>query len=332
MTDTAYMTDLEMIESIPGPILTEASLSRVLRQVQSGEGFLILSAYRSDRDEDDRNANRRMNADLRAKMAQIIRSRGFGYSRVLGSWLETRTAKDGSKYQERVSEPSFFIVGISEREARELTEIAFRKPYDQEAVVFGIGGENVNLWNRDEPDAKLGPPTVSRLATLYTAVVSSSLWKKGDRGDKPPPTVQRFSFGEAHIEPVNMGTAYQSRMFLREVYERCAAEGTLLDATADTSQFGEGWQIMVPGDAVESVVREIQRFGFSMRREDDSSVNAESAVGVLSDRDPVGSVVRIVDSKGGKAGEVRFSLFSEGYLLTTTDRRLLERLEAILSR
>ena len=131
-------------DAIGEPVsVLEASLSRLLSGIRSGDGFVLLSASRAANWDDMarlgteealRVFNRRNNAKT-TEMSRALSSLGLPFSRVIGHYVENADDKDKSKHIP-VTERSFFVRGITADEARELAHIAL-KGFGQEGVLYG---------------------------------------------------------------------------------------------------------------------------------------------------------------------------------------------------
>ena len=130
---------VELYEKLSREQITEASLSRIFRHVDVGEGFAIISASRlgNTPQEDSKNYGR---------LRQDVRSGNFGYIQLVGGWVET--LPDGSK--EPVEQMSIFVPKMPAEEALKLGI-----KYGQEAVVHG-DSEGISLLWADGTVEKIG--------------------------------------------------------------------------------------------------------------------------------------------------------------------------------
>ena len=175
--------------------LSEASLSRVLRQVESGEGFVILSASRGERSKTD---NRQQNQQL----ASILLDRGHGFSRISGRFTETSTPEGSTKeVRKNVEEDSFFASDVSRAEAIAIAKLAYVK-FQQEQIVWGITQTEDNteeagiflLDGKTGKEIKIG--TKVRITTIGDALTQV---KRGKRN--PNVKNSRFTFEGLEYRP-----------------------------------------------------------------------------------------------------------------------------------
>lgn len=203
--ENAVMETLEeLYDNLTPDQITEASLSRVLRQAWDSN-FAVLSARRGEKTDAE-------NAVARKAMASDIRSTGHGYSRVVGRWTETDYETD-----EPVTkvEPSFFVTGVDGDDLNQLLRIA--QKYDQEAIIFGgtLSDGRTGVFELAVPSGKVNAQfgsktTVKAVADAFTAVVKGSQWGKADTGrasdvkglDKP-----KVVFEGLRYQPEGLATA-----------------------------------------------------------------------------------------------------------------------------
>lgn len=103
----------------------EASLGRIWQHVNNKDtAFAIITAFR---DEYTLSQNRRRNAQLK----NAIRSNGFGFVKIIGSWIENQ----GTENEIKVTEESFFITSENGSELKGFIKKMIKK-YDQDAAVF----------------------------------------------------------------------------------------------------------------------------------------------------------------------------------------------------
>lgn len=108
--------------------MNEAPLSRVWDHATNGNGLVLLSAFRP-------NTDRKTNVANNVRLASEIRSAGYGYFWVDGVWKDKKT---GIEYPE----DSILVVGDGD-DARLLRNAsAWRRAYDQDAVLVVLGSLN----------------------------------------------------------------------------------------------------------------------------------------------------------------------------------------------
>ena len=117
----------EWIEKYGADVLTERSMSRLLGQVESGESFALITAFRVG-------LTLKENVKLNEKLLQDIRSAGLGAARTQGTYDMTRT--DGTK--QRMYEESFFVYKMPKKTAIKLAD-----KYEQDSVLWGQKGIGV---------------------------------------------------------------------------------------------------------------------------------------------------------------------------------------------
>ena len=105
------------------------SLSRLFSQFQNAETpIIILTAFRSER---TLIANRNLNRQL----ANDLRALGWGYTPVLGGYLETIADESGQPKQVRVHEESFLVNAVYSKDLINKVT-ALLKKYEQEAALL----------------------------------------------------------------------------------------------------------------------------------------------------------------------------------------------------
>lgn len=136
--------------------VTEMSLNRVRKHLGSSDGFMMLSADRSERSPGD-------NAKHQAKLEAHLRSRGKGFVKVKGGYVEKTAEGDKPVY-----EHSYLVPNVSKDEAREFAKHAL-KHHNQEAVLHG-GKEGVHLmYGKDHRREKVGETfTTGHLHQYFT--------------------------------------------------------------------------------------------------------------------------------------------------------------------
>jgi hypothetical protein len=131
-------------ESIDWRILNEAGLSRIVKHL-ANRNVGIVSAFR-DASPETLAANRARNRELQT----LIRQAGFGYLRLVGSWIEN----EGTPEERRVIEESFFVIGSEDDDNGNLKGFLKKmmNKYSQDAVIFKPWNSSVaNLIFRDNP-------------------------------------------------------------------------------------------------------------------------------------------------------------------------------------
>ena len=141
------------------------SLSRVLQHTQESN-VGIITAYRG---EFDKKANEARNA----KLAQEIRSNGFGYFTVTGFYIENLGKEDETKVQEK----SFFITS-SPSDAGKLKKflVSMGKKYNQDSVFYKdvesaegtLIGTASGRWPGLGTEVNVGKFNAQRLGAFYT--------------------------------------------------------------------------------------------------------------------------------------------------------------------
>ena len=137
---------------------TLASLGRIYQHyLASGQkSYAILTSWRSDLAEP-------VNLENVERLKQMIRSAQLGFSKLLGKW---KNDKD-----EIVSEPSFFIPGISLELAKKIQE-----KFNQDAIVYA-GPETegkVFLYSRDGSTMDLGKFHPTRIGDIFSEIKGKS--------------------------------------------------------------------------------------------------------------------------------------------------------------
>lgn len=122
----------DAVSMLPPYVLTEMSLSRIVRHTQEGKGYVIMSADRSER-------SRGQNAGHRKQLTAHLRKQGYGYTHVRGGYIE-QTA-NGPK---PVYEHSIMVHNVSRKGAKKIAKYAYQH-HRQEAVLHVHPAKGANL-------------------------------------------------------------------------------------------------------------------------------------------------------------------------------------------
>ena len=133
--------------------LTEKSLGRLLKHVEPGESFALITGYRREHTLEE-------NEKFHNKLLHDIRSAQLGAARTQGTYY--MTMPDGTK--EQIFEQIWFVYKIPKETARKLA-----KKYGQGAVMWGQKGMGVFNILTDGTKTKVGTKlTLKVLADAYT--------------------------------------------------------------------------------------------------------------------------------------------------------------------
>ncbi len=109
--------------------LTESSLSRIWKHIESGQGFGVISPFRREFSAEQ---NDKRYIDLKSK----VRSRGYGFIELIGGFIE-----DGTHVRER----SLFIPSVNKND---LT--SWGQEFDQYSVIFKDDNEFVEIGTNND--------------------------------------------------------------------------------------------------------------------------------------------------------------------------------------
>ncbi|TXH18761.1 MAG: hypothetical protein E6R03_01655 [Hyphomicrobiaceae bacterium] len=177
MRSAAVHTELaNLLLRMDPKVVSEATLSRVLRHTQMGAGFAMLSADRSDRvvlkdpnnptqqeTEALRAANNIASTQLRTKLIDL----GYpGFIPVRGAFAETN--RDTGEVMV-VSEQSYFVPNVTWKDAEAIAELAFSEPFRQQAILWGSPQAGIYEVRSDGTRQKIGDElTPDSLSQAYT--------------------------------------------------------------------------------------------------------------------------------------------------------------------
>ena len=157
-------------EYINESMLTEASVKRLQKHLEMGEPVAIVSAYRSDYD-DNKMRNATMCNKKTNELRSIVLSNKFGFNRGVGGFVEH--LKDGST-REVKDERSTIIFAKPERE-QELKKlaIALGKRFEQESILF-VDAKGKACWidtkNSVGKETPLGAFHPERVGDYFTKI------------------------------------------------------------------------------------------------------------------------------------------------------------------
>lgn len=132
-------------ESADWRVLDEAGLSRFLTHLNT-RNVGVVTAFRGG--SENLASNRARNRELQS----LIRQEGFGYLRLIGSWVEN----EGTPEEGRVTEESFFVIGTDADDNGKLKGFLKKmmNKYTQDAVIFKPwNSTTANLIFRDNPSS-----------------------------------------------------------------------------------------------------------------------------------------------------------------------------------
>jgi hypothetical protein len=159
---------VEYMAAQQGISLDEAasrSLGRLFHQVeQSNNPLVIITAFRSER---TLIANRSLNRLLAAD----IRSLGWGYTPVLGGFLEKTQDAQGQQQEVRVHEESIFVNAAGNNQEVVRSVVGLLNKYQQEAALLKLPGNDQTLMlaaNGDLSPVGVWNADPQLMATYYT--------------------------------------------------------------------------------------------------------------------------------------------------------------------
>jgi hypothetical protein len=170
----------EDIETYERETLTEISLSRVASHVEK-RPFAILTAFRGSN-------SLQTNRTLNKKLENDIRSAGFGFEKLIGTYEEE--LEDGSK--RRVTEESFMVIGDDESKTGAIRSFAKKsgEKYEQDCVFFKepskkqgtLIGTKEGVWPGKGVVTDVGEFRPNRLNGIFSALKTKN--NKAVRGFK----------------------------------------------------------------------------------------------------------------------------------------------------
>jgi hypothetical protein len=163
------------------------SMARLYGQISQPQfQLVVITAFRGDR---ELTINRKVNVSL----ASDIRANGWGYTPVLGGFMEDAKDAEGNPAKRRVHEESFFVSASGDTKQVAAKVASLLKKYQQDAALFKpAGSEEAFLLfpNGTMSSAGAWHNDPKQMATYYTRM------KKGHSG-------RQFTF-EAARDDSNM--------------------------------------------------------------------------------------------------------------------------------
>ena len=176
----------ELLQRFEREELTEISLTRVMSHVEK-RPFAILTAFRG-KDTDCVPLSKPENRLRNSKLENDIRSAGFGFEKLIGTYDED--AADGTK--RRVTEESFMIIGrnadpssvgaikgFAKKMGQKYDQdcIFFKEPANKQGVVIGTKGKadeclgaGATVWPGLGVVAEVGTFHANRLSGIFSAL------------------------------------------------------------------------------------------------------------------------------------------------------------------
>lgn len=116
------------------------SIGRLFSQLEKGnEAYVIISAFRGT---NSLAANRRANMAL----ANDIRGLGWGFTPVLGGFVETSPDPQGQPQERRVHEESYFVAASGDPTSVKRGIVGLLHRYQQEAALLKLPGDDQALF------------------------------------------------------------------------------------------------------------------------------------------------------------------------------------------
>jgi hypothetical protein len=166
--DEAMARYLEYLAWNEGVGLDEAarrSLAHLFGQLQSNDHtYVIITAFRSEK-------GLQMNRVANGSLAHDVRQLGWGYTPVLGGFVETSEDEHGRPQQVRVHEESLFVAAGGDARQIKARVIGLLQKYQQEAALLKLPGETqALLLSHDGATSGIGQWKADPhlMATYYT--------------------------------------------------------------------------------------------------------------------------------------------------------------------
>jgi len=138
----------------------DESLARVYQHFNSDRPIGLMSAFRGEYPLEE-------NTKRNYKLAKLVRSAGYGFVWVDGTFIENK----GKSNEEHVSEVSLMIVGKNGQEGLKEDLVRWARQFDQDAVVFKPESEQKIAYligQRGEILDTMRNQKFDRIATVYT--------------------------------------------------------------------------------------------------------------------------------------------------------------------
>lgn len=191
-----------LVAALPADLLTEMSMMRIFKHFNDKDGFVLVSADRSERSPKE-------NAQKADEMEQTLRSMGKGFVKVKGGFVET--GAEGKKRE--VFEHSYFVPDVAQTDAIKFAAIACGPRFDQEAILWGNVFEGVYLINRGG--------SMTRVANSFKIGQASSYftqWRKRNFEFANDPQPRRLA-ASVGMEESRMPMAVGTRVRYKENHE-----------------------------------------------------------------------------------------------------------------